>query len=308
MKKFFFFCILMINSAISILGFSNESKVKIYDCFLFLNEIELLKIRLHELNDVVDYFVIVENPLTLSGNEKPLFFENHKQEFSEFLHKIIHVVGPERKSPAYGDWDREYAQRNDILLGLKDAKDDDIIIVSDVDEIVKKEKIKEIKEMITSKKDPIRLWLKMYRFFLNRKDKKTDMWPLAYVATCKTVKEYSPETLRTKFPYQHSIDNAGWHFSGMGYINRYAYKIESCAHQEVNTERYKRAYKLIKWARKRCRLEKIDEKNFPKYIVDNFKYFEERNFIDNKLPPNWKMRVFNKRQKALNDKLIPNKK
>ncbi|NGX35133.1 MAG: hypothetical protein K1060chlam1_01503 [Candidatus Anoxychlamydiales bacterium] len=307
MKNFVFFCILMTNLSLSIFGFSNEREVRVYDCFPFLNEIELLKVRLNELNDVVDYFVIVENPLTQSGREKPLFFEDNKEQFSKFLHKIIHVVGPERKSPEYSDWDRENEQRNDVLLGLKDAKDDDIVIVSDVDEIVRKEKIQEIKEMIKSKKDPIRLCLKMYRFFLNRKDKKMDMWPLAYVSSYKTLKQHSPETLRTKFPYSHSINDAGWHFSGMGYIDRYAYKIESGAHQEVNTERYKRAYKLIKWARKRCRLVKIDEKNFPKYIVDNFKYFEERNFIDNKLPPNWKMRVFNKRQKALNDKLIVKK-
>ena len=63
----------MIN--ITALGFSNDGNVKVYDCFPFLNEVELLQVRLHELDDVVDYFVIVENPLTQSGNEKPLFFE-----------------------------------------------------------------------------------------------------------------------------------------------------------------------------------------------------------------------------------------
>ena len=302
MKNFFFFCVLMINITICSLGFSNESKVKVYDCFPFLNEVELLQVRLHELNDVVDYFVIVENPLTQSGNEKPLFFEENKEKFSKFLHKIIHVVGKRRPSPAYSDWDRENEQRDDILLGLKGAKDDDIVIISDVDEIVREEKVQEIKEMIKSKKDPIRLMLKMYRFFLNRKDMKMDMWPLAYATSYKTLKKHSPEKLRTKFPYQYSMDNVGWHFSGMGYIDRYAYKIESGAHQEINNERYKRAYKLIRWA-KRCRLVKIDE-TFPKYIVDNFKYFEERNFIDNKLPPNWKIRVFNKRQKSHRDNLI----
>lgn len=307
MKKIFFFCLLIINISVTILGFSNDKSVKVYDCFPFLNEIELLHVRLNELNDVVDYFVIVENPLTQSGNKKPLFFEENKEQFSKFLHKIIHIIGPSRPSPKYGDWDRENAQRNDILLGLKNANDDDVVIISDVDEIVRKEKIQEIKEMIKSKKDPIRVLLKMYRFFLNRKDSKMDMWPLAYATSYKTFKKHSPEELRTKFPYQYKIENAGWHFSGMGYIDRYAYKIESGAHQEVNTDRYKRVDKLIKWARKRCKLVKIDE-NFPKYIVDNFKYFEERNFIDNNLPPNWKIRVFNKRQKTLNDKFIVRKK
>ncbi len=219
MKKFlFFYLIFFINAFVFILGFSDDRSIKVYDCFPFLNEIELLQVRLHELNDVVDYFVIVENPLTQSGREKPLFFEQNKEKFSKFLPKIRHIVGPKRPFPAYQDWDREHAQRNDILMGLKDAQDDDIVIISDVDEIVNKNKIQQIKEMIAAQKDPIRLWLKMYRFFLNRKDKKMDMWPLAYVASYKTVKKYSPQTLRTDFLYKHEIKDAGWHFSGMGYI------------------------------------------------------------------------------------------
>lgn len=51
---------------------------KVYDCFPFFNEFELLKIRFDELNDVVDYFVLVESVETQRGNPKPLHFQEKK--------------------------------------------------------------------------------------------------------------------------------------------------------------------------------------------------------------------------------------
>ena len=54
---------------------------------------------------------------------------------------------------------------------------------------------------------------------------------------------------------------------------------------------------MVKKARK-GKIVMIDN-SYPKYIVDNPKYFKERNFIDDNFPPNWNIRVFNKRQKKL---------
>ena len=193
-----FFSILIFLSLI----FSRNLHSKVYDCFTFFNEMELLEIRLNELYDEVDHFVIVENPLTFSGNEKELYFEKNKERFKKFEDKIIHVVGPKR--PEEGVWAREEAQRNDILLGLKDAKEDDIIIVSDLDEIVKKEKIKEIKKIIAEKKDPVELRMVLYRYFLNRKDRKVSDWRLAYATTYKILKKYMfPFLDKYGFKYNH---------------------------------------------------------------------------------------------------------
>ena len=55
-------------------GLLDMEAAVIYDTFLFFNEFELLEIRLEELKDIVDRFVLVEAPLTLSGKPKPLFF------------------------------------------------------------------------------------------------------------------------------------------------------------------------------------------------------------------------------------------
>jgi beta-1,4-mannosyl-glycoprotein beta-1,4-N-acetylglucosaminyltransferase len=48
--------------------------MKIYDCFPFFNELDILEIRLNELYDVVDYFVLVESRCSFSNNPKLLFY------------------------------------------------------------------------------------------------------------------------------------------------------------------------------------------------------------------------------------------
>ena len=65
---------------------------KVYDCFTFFNEFELLEIRLNELDSVVDKFVLVEASKTHQGKEKPLFYNENKDRFKKFQDKIIHVI------------------------------------------------------------------------------------------------------------------------------------------------------------------------------------------------------------------------
>ena len=65
-----------------------SKKPKIYDCFLFFNELELLEIRLNVLNDVVDYFVLVESTKTFTNHDKPLHYQENKEKFKDFNDKI----------------------------------------------------------------------------------------------------------------------------------------------------------------------------------------------------------------------------
>ena len=114
----------------------------VYDCFQFFNELDILKLRLHIMNPVVDRFVISEATETFSGNPKPLYYEENKEMFAEFADKIIHVVVDDTP-PGYTH-DRDTFQKNAVGRGLKDCTDEDIIIFSDLDEIPNPEKIKEI--------------------------------------------------------------------------------------------------------------------------------------------------------------------
>ena len=65
--------------------------MKIYDGFIFFNELDLLDIRLNTMYDVVDYFILVESSVTHQGTPKPYIFEENKERFSKYLDKIIHI-------------------------------------------------------------------------------------------------------------------------------------------------------------------------------------------------------------------------
>ena len=64
----------------------------IYDCFCFFNELDLLKIRLEELKNVVDKFVLVESTRTFAGRTKPLYFQEYRHEFDEYADKMIYYL------------------------------------------------------------------------------------------------------------------------------------------------------------------------------------------------------------------------
>ena len=60
----------------------------LYDCFLFFNEYDILELRLKELYDTVDYFVIVEGTHTHIGNPKESNFEKYKARYEPYMEKI----------------------------------------------------------------------------------------------------------------------------------------------------------------------------------------------------------------------------
>jgi beta-1,4-mannosyl-glycoprotein beta-1,4-N-acetylglucosaminyltransferase len=116
--------------------------MKIYDCFSYWDEDFLLDLRLKILNEYVDYFVIVEGNKTWQNNKKKLRFNNNL--FREFEKKIIYI--PVTDLPDGDDpYLRENYQRNCISRGIEKAEDNDLILISDLDEIPNLERLKEFK-------------------------------------------------------------------------------------------------------------------------------------------------------------------
>jgi len=127
--------------------------MKIIDGFTFYNELDMLYYRLSALDDVVDYFIIVEATKTHAGKDKPLFFEENKHLYEKFMHKIIHIVDDQLIVPdttKNEQWYNEIHQRNEIKKGLETLdiilSPDDLIIISDLDEIPDPNKLKVIKQ------------------------------------------------------------------------------------------------------------------------------------------------------------------
>ena len=124
--------------------------MKIYDCLIYFNEDILLDIRFNYLNKFVDKFVIVESTYTHSGKKRKLLFDINK--FPSFKKKIIYIVLDKEPDNIYTVKDtdtpeeidskhilngahRLYFQRNYITKGIEEASDEDMIIISDADEI-----------------------------------------------------------------------------------------------------------------------------------------------------------------------------
>ena len=110
-----------------------------FDCFPFGGELELLRLRLELLDDVVDHFVLAEAPTTFSGIPKPLFYQDHRDEFAAWNGKIIHVVVDDMPVPdptTNNRWPPERFQRRALTRGLADADPDDLVLISDVDELI----------------------------------------------------------------------------------------------------------------------------------------------------------------------------
>ena len=111
--------------------------VRLFDCFTFFNELDLLELRLRELDALVHRFVLVEAPQTFTGMPKPLHFRLNRDRFERFLPKIIYVELEGFPAGLTSAWDREYFSRRAIMRGLDNAAPDDLVLISDVDEIPK---------------------------------------------------------------------------------------------------------------------------------------------------------------------------
>ena len=104
-----------------------------FDCFMFRDELDMLEMRLHELDGKVDRHVIVESPFTHRGIAKPLVFHANKERFRPWLDRITYLVAePDAAAP----WAVEHAQRDHVWPYLDTmGADGDIVLICDVDEI-----------------------------------------------------------------------------------------------------------------------------------------------------------------------------
>ena len=204
--------------------------MKIIDCFTFYNELKMLKFRLEYLYDTVDKFILVEANLTHAGNPKPLFFQENKEIFSKYHDKIIHIIVEDMPT---GDWTRENFQRNCIDRGIKtlNLENDDIVIISDLDEIPNRHTLKstQIHDGINS------LIQSLYWYNLNTRNQ--NKWYHAKVVNYKTYCQCTPETIRMGHIDTY-IPNGGWHFSYFGDALFIQNKLQQFAHQELNIERF----------------------------------------------------------------------
>jgi beta-1,4-mannosyl-glycoprotein beta-1,4-N-acetylglucosaminyltransferase len=216
--------------------------MKIIDCFIFYNELELLTYRLNILNDVVDYFIIVESTHTFVGKEKILYFELNKHLFDFCKDKIIHVIVddfpykyPNCDISKTQQWDNERFQRNQIKRGLDNLSlnDDDVIIITDLDEIPDPNTLLKIKNndiQITIQS------LDMGLYYYNLNTIAYISWWEGKIMTYNIFKQLNLTCSEIRFYKCVRLPYCGWHLSYFGDSNYIRNKIINFSHQEYNND------------------------------------------------------------------------
>lgn len=205
----------------------------IIDSFVFNNELEVLEIRLSELYNHVDKFILVEASKTQTRLNKPFYFEENKNRFSRYLDKIVHVKLEDFKSGGEADWSMENFQRESIGVGLdmihkKDKLSaEDIIMISDVDEVPRGDILDEVFLKVNSGTDVLSLNHYFCSYFLNLFAPSRN-WYGTVVSKLDVLQRVPIQYLRSVKDSLFHIENAGWHFSGVGGMSRLLAKYHAC--------------------------------------------------------------------------------
>jgi beta-1,4-mannosyl-glycoprotein beta-1,4-N-acetylglucosaminyltransferase len=259
--------------------------MKIIDCFIFYNELDMLEFRLEELNDVVDYFVLVECIKTFANNDKELYFENNKNKFSKYLNKIIHIIVKDNIPQTSNAWDIESYQRRCIDHGIKqlNLQNEDIIIISDLDELP------DVNTLLSIKNDQninptiingiYRLEQDFYYYNLNCKYR--NKWNFAKILNYGNY-DNDPQNIRTYAEIKGYIKKGGWHLSYFGDVNFIKNKIKNFSHQELNNDYMLNDERILKqivnnedlFERGKDDFEYIDIKDNT-YLPQKYKEFED---------------------------------
>lgn len=257
--------------------------MKIFDTILFWNEIDLLELRLNEHYNYVDQFVIVESDYTFTGIKKEYVLEKNIDRFNKWIDKInyIKVTNP----PNTGNpWENEFWQRGQFYKGWNSLEPSDVIIISDIDEIIRPQALEYIRH---TNFDVYILNMAMCYFKFNymRSDY---MWNTTkafrgisdHGESLRRMENFSGKTVKW-------LEHAGWHFTWLTDSDETIIKkIESFSHSELNNKEF---------------IEKID---FKKSIGENKNHLNE-NMITVKLDEYFPKTILDNQEKYQNF-VLPN--
>ena len=287
---------------------------------MYFDEEMILDLRLNILNSYVDYFIIVESKYNHKGEERKLLF--NKEKFIKFRDKIIYLIHDEvpSKVKKINNEDsektqtnkyimnalyRENAQRDYIINGLNNASNEDIILISDVDEIPKIDKFdfnKVDNKIILFRQDmfhyKFNLYLPNFKWTGTKACRKKDLISPQWLRNVKE-KKYPFFRLDTFFSDKKYTDikivnDGGWHFSNIKTAKAIEHKLKSYLHhkefddvplsiKEIDqlVQSKKAIYDLKvdkrvnKIGNRGIALEKFEISKLPNYIISNQSNFKD---------------------------------
>lgn len=251
--------------------------MKVIDSFTFFNEFDMLKLRLQYLNDVVDHFIISESNYTHSGKPKPYYLDQIIDDIPEEIrNKIIRLKYEPNISEftlsnnvtecdfENANWKLEREQRDIISKNLLGYSFNDLFMVSDVDEIPRKEVIKNFAGRQLD--EDFCYVARCEMFYYNFTTFCNNHWSGTVFTSIKNALQKGCDYFRSQRFQLFPIDNGGWHFSYFGGVEQIKYKLDSFAHQEYNKDQYKNDENILDAIKNKKdilkRADKFQEYNF----------------------------------------------
>jgi len=259
----------------------------IIDAFIFFNEKELVELRVKYLDPIVDCFVVIEADITHQGKKKgwnfPEILENNLKKFSNKIqyHQINIDTEKIKNEESWiidnikGDdaWRIENFQRNYIKTASKKFSNEDILIISDVDEIPSKQRLEFIKTCDFKKIAPVAL--EQHLFHIDCNFLSLESWRGSIVTTIQICNAYSPHQLRRSRNRISHFNDSGWSFSSFGGPNKVKEKLESIAHKEFNNDKFKNIGHIMNCQKtgadlfhRKVQKKKIEKNFFPKDLLE----------------------------------------
>ena len=279
---------------------------------MYFDEEQVLDLRLNVLNEDIDYFVIVESIYNHKGEERKLLFDKNK--FQNFNDKIIYLIYDKipdlvesiDDGDSENEKDRKYImnaiyreneQRNFILEGLRNADENDLILISDVDEIPKLSSVNLNNihnEIILFKQDmfyyKFNLALPNFKWTGTKAVKKKKLISPQWLRNVKDRKYpfYRIDTLISDKKYMNIkiVDDGGWHFSNIKSPEMIEHKLRSYLHHREFDQVSLSVDEIDNLVKKKkaiydLRVDKKTNKVGNGLILDNFEIEKLPNYIKN---------------------------
>ncbi|KZL81899.1 glycosyltransferase family 17, partial [Colletotrichum incanum] len=282
-------------------------KRKVFDLLLINTEVEMLEIRMGQMAPYVDYFVILESDKTFTDHPKPLYIKENWNIFKPWHNKMILRTMDLEALKDDSTWDREAKSRNAMyeqviptLVGEQAAAIDDVLIVSDVDEIPKPEILRALRNCNIPPRVTIHSKIYYYSYqWLARND-----WAHPQATVYRGANTVLPDDLR-KNADDHHFNHGGWHCSYcFSTVEEMAQKINSFSHAELNKPEFKDPDWVVDVARRGLDIFGRGESNFdrietnhdvPDYVKHNSYKFR---FLLDRDPPNGNFRDYTPKSKT----------
>lgn len=245
---------------------------RVFDISMFHWEFDLLDLRLRELWDVVDHFVVTESKYDHRGRPRELILSCTDR--FDWARDKLTVRASDAPEFANSSWDYERHHRRESIRAIEDfsPEPDDLLLVSDLDEIFRASSVADL----IGEPGVYTMHMPMYYFFVNLY---VHDWFMPTALTYKYVSDLD----RIRNCGGYVIRNAGWHFGYLGSEQDILYKLHTFAHDEYDTPEFASLENIKRAITERTDLfgrqgidfqvQEIDE-TWPRYLCENKGLYE----------------------------------